>query len=97
MSIFKDFTEDCHPEYDQLVVIYDMINNTYECVSEFKFDDNLFAEAEQICECAGESKSCSNVYYHYPRFIKWYSMEDIVDKFFARIGVKKIKGIINGY
>ena len=89
MSIFKDFTEDCHPEYDEPVVLYDIKNNTYECVSEFKFDDNLFAEAGQICEWVGESKSCGNVYYRYPRHIKWCSMEDIVDKFFSRLGKKK--------
>ena len=89
MSIFKNFTKDCHPEYDEPVVLYDMKNNTYECVSEFKFDDNLFGDDGQICQWVGESKSCGNVYYHYPSHIKWCSMEDIVDKFFARLGVKK--------
>lgn len=89
MSIFKDFMENCHPEYDEPVVLYDVENNTYKCISEFKFDDNLFGDDGQIHRWVGESRTRGDIYQDYPSHIKWCSMEDIVDKFFARLGVKK--------
>ena len=89
MSIFKNFTKDSLPDADMPVILYNEQENTYECINEFSFDKSYYYDTGEICEWVGESKSCGNVYYRYPRHIKWCSMEDIVDKFFARLGAKK--------
>lgn len=89
MSIFKNFTKDSLPDADMPVILYNEQENTYECINEFSFDKSYYYYTGEIREWMGESKSSGQIYHYYPNDIKWCYMEDIVDKFFSRLGVKR--------
>lgn len=87
MSVFKDFTEDCYPDPDESVVLYDVNDNTYNFITTFDFDRYHFLDTGEIREWMGESKSQGRIYRYFPKNSKWTYAKDIVDAFCTRLGL----------
>lgn len=91
MSIFKSFTKDCYPEYEESVVLYNEKKNTYEFITSFELDTTHFLGTGEIREWKGESKSQGDIYFHYPSDVKWAYAKEIVDKFCSRLGITNLR------